>query len=162
MVDLRGALSVRTGKIEIVEMPVECRVELAQGGPVDDCLADPALYGGRGEDFKEDVKAEQRGEAGPVGKKRTEKWKVGHGSRVPDHGRSVKARGCRDAVWGYGRFWEEENKRGERDKAAFAPCGGLNSGQRGSTERRPALGAGHGGSVIHRLIRCWGRDSLVP
>lgn len=43
VVDLRAALPVRAGKIEIVKMSIERRVELVQDGTVDDGLTDASL-----------------------------------------------------------------------------------------------------------------------
>lgn len=83
MVELGGALAIRAGEIDVVELAVELRIQAVQT-PADHPLADPAFDAGRCEDFEKDIKAEQHGQAGPVGKERIEKREVGHGGSLSD------------------------------------------------------------------------------
>lgn len=71
VIELGGALSIRSRQIEIVELPVELRIQPIQA-PADHPLAEPTLEGCRAKEFEQDIETQQRREGRPVGKERAE------------------------------------------------------------------------------------------
>ncbi len=83
VIELGSALSIWAGQVEIVELPVELRIQPIQVS-VDYPLADPAFERDRNEEFDQDVGAQQQAEDWPIGKERTKELLRCHSCTMPD------------------------------------------------------------------------------